>query len=108
MNLADKIQKILEDKKAIDIVTIDTTNKNPLADYFIIATGTSNTHVKALSDNIEKTLKEEKIYPNKIEGYQTGTWVLLDYYEVVVNIFIQEEREKYRLEEILQKGMHQD
>lgn len=108
MSLANKIQKILEDKKAIDIVTIETTNKNPLADYFIIATGTSSTHVKALSDNIEKALKEEKTYPNKIEGYETGTWVLLDYFEVVVNIFTQEERDKYKLEEILQKGQHQD
>lgn len=102
--LESKIEKILDNKKAENIIKIDTKEKSSLADYFIIATGTSSTHIKSLSDNIEQELKKENIYPRKIEGYNTGTWILMDYNEVIVNIFIQSEREKYNLEELLEKA----
>lgn len=102
--LQNKIEKILDNKKAENIVKIDTKEKSSLADYFIIATGTSSTHIKSLSDNIEQELKKEKIYPRKIEGYSTGTWILMDYNEVIVNIFTELERQKYNLEELLEKA----
>lgn len=102
--LQDKVEKILDNKKAENIVKIDTKEKSSLADYFIIATGTSSTHIKSLSDNIEQELKKENIYPRKIEGYNTGTWILMDYNEVIVNIFTEAEREKYNLEELLEKA----
>lgn len=103
MELAEKILKILEDKKGIDIVNIDIKEKSSLADYFIIASGTSNTHIKALADNVEEELKKENIYPNKIEGYNTGIWILMDYGEVVIHIFTEKERENYKLEELWEK-----
>ena len=103
-NLELKIEKILDSKKAENIVKIDVQEKSSLADYFIIATGTSSTHIKSLADNVEQELKKENIYPRKIEGYNTGTWILMDYNEVIVNIFTESERELYNLEEILEKA----
>lgn len=99
-----KIEKILDSKKAENIIKIDTKEKSSLADYFIIATGTSSTHIKSLADNVEQELKKENIYPRKIEGYNTGTWILMDYNEVIVNIFTESEREMYNLEELLEKA----
>ena len=97
--LLDKIIKLLEDKKAIELTTLDVKEKTTLADYFVIASGTSTTHIRALADNVEVELKKEEIYPNKIEGYNTE-WVLLDYGDIVVHIFTQRERENYNIEEL--------
>lgn len=97
--LLNEIIKLLEDKKAIDLNTIDVKEKTTLADYFIIVSGTSNTHIKALADNVEVELKKEEIYPNKIEGYNTE-WILMDYGDIVVHIFTESERQNYKLEEL--------
>ena len=101
--ILEKIIKILNDKKAIDIEKIDVAEKTILADYFIIASGTSSTHIKALADNIEYELKKEKIYPNKIEGYQSNSWILLDYSDIIIHIFTEEERKNYQIEELWKK-----
>lgn len=102
-DLLNKITKILDDKKAIDLKTIDIMEKSSIADYMVIATGTSSTHIKSLADNVEEELKKEEIYPNKIEGYNTNSWILMDYGDIIVNIFTPEEREKYNLEELWEK-----
>lgn len=102
-DLLNKIIKILDTKKAIDLKTIDIKEKSSIADYMVIATGTSSTHIKSLADNVEEDLKKEEIYPNKIEGYNTNSWILMDYGDIIVNIFIPEEREKYNLEELWEK-----
>lgn len=99
MELLEKITTLLEDKKAIDLKTLDIIEQSTLADYFVIASGTSNTHIKALADNVEVELKKEDIYPNKIEGYNTE-WILMDYGDVVVHIFTEKERQNYDLEEL--------
>ncbi|MBE5822111.1 MAG: ribosome silencing factor [Clostridiales bacterium] len=101
--LDKKILEILESKKAIDIKVMDIAQKSTFTDKFIIASGTSNTHVKSLADNIEVDLKKEKIYARKIEGYESGRWILMDYGEVVVHIFHPEEREFYDLENLWEK-----
>ena len=103
MSLADKINKILEDKKGIDIARIPVTEKTILTDEFIIVTGSSNTHMRALADNVEEELKKENIYPNKIEGYNSNGWILLDYGEVVVHVFSEKEREHFNIEELWNK-----
>ena len=95
-----KIEDILESKKAKDIKKIDIKNKTTIADYFIIASGTSTTHVKSLADNLEEELKKNNVYPKKIEGYDTGSWILLDYDNIIVHIFTESERQNYSLEEI--------
>lgn len=102
-NLLEKIVNILDSKKAIDIKQIDIKEKTTIADYFVIASGTSSTHVKSLADNIEEELKKEKIYPNKIEGYDSAAWILMDYGEVIVHIFTGQERENYSLEDLWEK-----
>lgn len=98
-----KIEDILESKKAKDIKKIDIKNKTTIADYFIIASGTSTTHVKSLADNLEEELKKNNVYPKKIEGYNTGSWILLDYDDIIVHIFTENERENYSLEDLWDK-----
>lgn len=98
-----KIEDILESKKAKNIKKIDIKNKTTIADYFIIASGTSTTHVKSLADNLEEELKKNNVYPKKIEGYNTGSWILLDYDDIIVHIFTENERENYSLEDLWDK-----
>ena len=108
MELMQEIIKNLEDKKAIDIKTIDIKDKTTIADFFIIASGTSSTHIKALADNVEEELKKKDIYPNKIEGYNSAAWILMDYGDIVVHIFTQEQRENYNLEDLWEKAQKQN
>lgn len=98
-----KIEDILESKKAKNIKKIDIKNKTTIADYFIIASGTSTTHVKSLADNLEEELKKNNVYPKKIEGYNTGSWILLDYDDIIVHIFTENERINYSLEDLWDK-----
>lgn len=98
--LLQKIVKILDNKKGINIKYMEIKDVTTIADYFVITSGTSSTHIKSLADNVEYELKKEGIYPNKIEGYETGTWILMDYGDVVVHIFTEKERENYKIEEL--------
>lgn len=102
--LLNKMITLLEDKKAIELTTLDIKEQSTLADYFIIVSGTSNTHIKALADNVEVELKKEDIYPNKIEGYNSE-WILMDYGDIVIHIFTENERENYNLEELYTRNM---
>ncbi len=99
-SLLQKILQILEDKKALNVKHMEIKDVTTIADYFVIASGTSNTHIKSLVDNVEYQLKEDGIYPNKIEGYDTGTWILMDYGDVIVHVFTETERENYKIEEL--------
>ena len=90
----------LSDKKAKDIKMLRTDDVTTLADYFIIATATSSTHLKTLSDEVEKQLKECGENQLRREGHRTGDWILLDYGCVIVHLFMQEAREFYTLERI--------
>ena len=98
--LLQKIIKILDNKKALDIKHMEIKDVTTIADYFVITSGTSSTHIKSLADNVEYELKQDGIYPNKIEGYETGTWILMDYGDVVVHIFTEQERANYNIEEL--------
>lgn len=101
LELSQKIVRVLSDKKAVDVELIPVADKTALADYFIIASGTSVTHIKALSDEVEFVLKnEDSLYPDHIEGLSTGRWVLLDYKDIIVHIFHPEERAHYSLEKL--------
>ena len=96
---AKKIVRILDEKKAEDIKLIRISELTVIADYFIIANGTSNTHVRALAEEVEEVLAQEGILPRSIEGRSTG-WILLDYDEVVVHVFTPDQRELYSLEHL--------
>lgn len=98
MKLSEKIKEILENKKAVDVEIIPIAEKTIIADTFIVASGTSTTHIKALSEEVSYTVKKEYgIAPGHIEGQSTGRWILLDYKDVVVHIFHPEDREEYDL-----------
>ena len=91
--------RILDKKKAVDIKAIHITDYSIVADYFVIATGTSNTHVKSLADELEFEMGNLGIEPNHLEGKATG-WIVLDYGTVIVHIFTGESREYYNLERL--------
>ncbi len=98
--LMEEIVKIADSKKAKDILALEVTEKTSLADYFLLMTGTSTTHIRALSDEIEMKLKEQfGLYPHHVEGV-TSSWILADYTTVVVNVFLAEAREMYALERL--------
>lgn len=102
--LARKVFLLLDEKKAIDIKAIDISKISVIADYFIIAGGSNERQVKALSDNVEEKLGKEGIVPRNIEGYHNAKWVLMDYGDVILHIFNQEDRLFYDLEKIWMDG----
>ena len=105
---AKKIVKILDEKKAEDIKLIRISELTVLADYFIIANGTSNTHVRALAEEVEDVLgKEDGILPRSIEGRSTG-WILLDYGDIVVHVFTPADRDYYSLERLWKDADFED
>jgi len=106
--IADTILKILDDKKAQDLKMLDISDLTVLADYFIICTGTSITHIRALSDEVEFKLKELGEPVLHLEGYETGGWILLDFGCVVVHLFQQETREFYGLDRMWADGKPQE
>lgn len=91
-------------KKAEDIKVINIAEVSVLADYFIIASGTNRNQVQAMADNVEETLGRAGVNPKQIEGYQTANWVLLDYGDVVIHVFDEENRLFYDLERIWRDG----
>ncbi|HAS37775.1 MAG TPA: ribosome silencing factor [Ruminococcaceae bacterium] len=96
---AKNIAKILDKKKAIDIVGIETKELTVMSDYFIIASGTSNTHVRALADEVDDEMKKLGVEVDHIEGRATG-WILLDYNDVLVHVFQPESRQYYNIERL--------
>ena len=97
--------RALADKKAKEIQALEISDLTTLADYFVIATGSSNTQINALVDNVEKVLHEEaEEAPLHREGYRGGTWVLLDYGCIAVHVFSSEAREFYGLERLWRDG----
>ena len=103
--LAILAAKALDEKKGKEISAIEITDITTLADYFVIATGSSNTQINALVDNVEKVLREEaQEEPLHREGYRAGTWVLLDYGCIAIHVFNAEAREFYGLERLWRDG----
>ncbi|AGC67644.1 iojap-like protein [Thermoclostridium stercorarium subsp. stercorarium DSM 8532] len=100
----DEIVAALEEKKAKELTVIDIRNLTTIATYFIICSGTSTTHIKALADEVEFRLKEKGVSPHRIEGYNNARWILMDYGEIVVHIFHEEDRRFYNLERLWQDG----
>jgi ribosome-associated protein len=105
-NLLDTVVDALDDKKAKNIRAIDIHGLTTIANYFVMASGTSVTHIKSLADNIEDKLSDKGIKPVHVEGYSSARWILMDYSDVVVHIFHEEDREFYGLERLWQDGKH--
>ncbi len=97
--LALHIASSLEEGKGSRIVVLDVHDMTVIADYFVIASGTSQRHVKALVDRLEKDGTSARA-PNHVEGYPQARWILLDYGDVVVHVFEDQERSFYGLERL--------
>lgn len=102
--LADKIVEILNDMKAKRIESINIENVTIISDYFIICSGTSTTHNRGIADEIMEKLNKEGLHCKHLEGYETARWILLDYIDVVIHIFHEEDREFYNLERLWKDG----
>lgn len=100
--------KAISSKKGLNIKLIEIGDISSIADYMVIATGTSSTHVKAIADEVEYQLDEAGISVSHIEGYRSNSWILLDYVDVIVHIFSDEAREFYDLERLWQDGKEID
>ncbi len=98
--LVKEIVKVLDNKKAIDITAIKIKDLSTIGDYFVVASGSNLSQVRALAEAVDEKLSSLGVEPKRIEGYQSCLWVLMDYYDVVVHIFNHETREFYSLERL--------
>ena len=96
----DLITDSLETSKAVDIVPLDIQGKSALADYMVIASGTSHRHVNAVADHLLRSLKANGQGTSRVEGLSNADWVLIDAGDVIIHIFRPEVREVYQLEKI--------
>jgi ribosome-associated protein len=97
--LLELIEQTLDNNKAEDIVTIDLKGKTSIANFMVVASGTSNRHVASLADKLKYELKQ-KGYTASSEGEEKANWVLIDAFDVIVHIFCPEVREFYNLEKM--------
>ena len=97
---ADFAAKILSSKKATDIMIIDIAEKSGFADYFIIATGNTDRQVNSMADDVEDALAEKDLLVKSIEGKNISGWILMDFGDIIVNVFNPELRERYNLESV--------
>lgn len=95
-----KVVDILQEKKALDILLMDVRSLTDTSDFFILCSGTSDQHVKSLTDDVREGLKKVGEPPWHIEGNDTRRWVLIDCVDIVIHIFRQEAREFYALERL--------
>jgi ribosome-associated protein len=100
IDLKSIILDTLDSNKALDIISIDLKNKSSMADYMIVASGTSSRHIQALSEQVLEKLKANGINNSKIEGKESNDWKLVDGIDLIVHIFNPEKRKFYELEKI--------
>lgn len=100
LQLAEAIAEILEDTRAKDIKIVEIKDKTDIADYFVLANGTSSTHVKALAGEVEFKMEERDIQAEAVEGRDNNSWIVLDYSHVIVHVFSREAREFYDLDRL--------
>ncbi len=92
--------KILSNKKAQDIIIIDIQGKATFADYFVLCSGTSERQILSLTDEIEDAFAKEGLLAKSIEGKHGSGWILMDFGDIIVNLFTKEMRERYNIEKV--------
>ena len=100
LNLKKNLLQTLDSNKALDIVSIDLKDKSSIADFMIIASGTSSRHIQSLSEQILEKLKLSGLQNCKIEGSESSDWKLIDGIDIIVHIFNKEKRNFYELEKM--------
>ena len=108
IDLKSIILDTLDSNKALDIISIDLKNKSSMADYMIVASGTSSRHIQALSEQVLEKLKANGIKNSKIEGKESNDWKLVDGIDLIVHIFNPEKRKFYELEKIWSELIHKE
>ena len=103
--IKNKIEIILDNNKAKNIISINLKKKSYIADYMIIASGTSSRHLQSLSENLVTELKKIGIYNCRIEGKESSDWKLVDAIDIIIHIFHPEKREFYDLEKMWSEPM---
>ena len=99
--LARLCRELADNKKAEDIVVLDVRKLSSVTDYFVIATGTSHPHLRAIVEEISGKLRDEHdLRPSRSEGMTGGTWVVLDYFDVIVHVMHTDTRKRYDLESL--------
>lgn len=107
-DLVSRIVTSLDTHKAENIQVIGITDLTSIADYFVIANGSSNTQVKSLTDYVEEELARAGVHPLRVEGYASASWILMDYGSVVVHVFREDTRQFYDLERLWKDGSQLD
>ena len=103
--MAMQIAAILDDKKAVQLKVLHVHDLTVMADYFVIASGTSTTHVRSLAEEVEFKMKEEHgASPLRTEGFHSDSWLILDYASVIVHVFTPQAREHFSLEHLWADG----
>lgn len=104
--LAKIAYNALDEKKGINISIIDISEISTLADYFIIAGGNNENQVKALANSVEEEMYKVDCKPKHIEGFDNANWILMDFSDIIVHVFNEEDRLFYDLERIWRDGKH--
>jgi ribosome-associated protein len=97
---AQECGRLALEKKAGNVVVLELSGLTDIADFFVIASGSSERHVRTISDGVEHGMKEKGLPPVSSEGYDEGRWVIIDYGDVIVHVFLEELRELYDLESL--------
>ena len=97
---ARKIVQVMDSKKAKNIRLIKIEGISSLGDYFVVASASNTTQVKAIADEVEDEMTKLGLEPNRVEGRQSAQWILMDYYDVMVHVFLDEARSFYNLERL--------
>jgi ribosome-associated protein len=98
--MAQECGQLALDKKAKDVLVVELAGLTDIADFFVLASGTSERHVKTVVEGIEMGMKEKGNLPLATEGYDDGRWVIMDYGDVIIHVFLEELRELYDLEDL--------
>ena len=96
--------KALEEKKAKDPIVLDIHEISTIADYFVIASGSNPNQMHAMQDAIEEELTKAGVHPKQIEGNRNASWILMDYQDLIIHLFSEEDRSFYDLERIWSDG----
>lgn len=100
--LAEAIAEVLDSKKGFDIEVVYVADKTVLAEYFVICSGNTSTHIKSLVDETEYKIGLRDVTPYHVEGKDNNSWIVMDYSNVLVHVFTREAREFYNLEKLYQ------
>ncbi|MBX9923332.1 MAG: ribosome silencing factor [Rhabdochlamydiaceae bacterium] len=102
--LLNKISQSIFDKKGSNILALDVRPSGSFSDFVIIAEGNVDKHTIAIAESVEKAMEEEGWYCTYVQGKQTGDWIVLDYTQIAIHLFIPSMRDKYQLERLWQKA----